>query len=270
MDIALLPALSTYGRPLAQRDFGGFALSLGVHAPRESVPAHRHEDEYLWCLTLQGGFEETSGSRHEYCDAGSLLIRPPDCVHSNRFSGMRGLCLSFVPRRAWLEANGFDDLIDTHVHCRTQRLSRLGQELAVELPQSDASAPTAVESLVLELVSSAVRLGELALRGHQGWLAAVLDQIEAEPSGELRLASLARNAGVSGPHLARVFRDRFGLSVGNYVRQRRLAHAALLIRERQIPLAHIATAAGFFDQAHFTRAFKTQFGLTPAAFRKGD
>jgi AraC family transcriptional regulator len=37
-------------------------------------------------------------------------------------------------------------------------------------------------------------------------------------------------------------------------------------RDRQ-PLAFLAVEAGFCDQSHFTRAFKRQFGVTPARFR---
>ena len=33
------------------------------------------------------------------------------------------------------------------------------------------------------------------------------------------------------------------------------------------PLVEVACDAGFADQAHFTRAFKAAFGLTPARYR---
>jgi transcriptional regulator GlxA family with amidase domain len=33
-------------------------------------------------------------------------------------------------------------------------------------------------------------------------------------------------------------------------------------------LAEIAMAAGFSDQSHFTRCFRRQFGITPAAYRQ--
>ena len=270
MGIAFLPAHSTYGRPLAQRDFGGFALSLGVHRPHETIPAHRHEDAYQWCLTLEGGFEEVSGQRREDCGAGSLLIRPPDCVHADRFTAARGLCLNLFPHSSWLASQGFEPLADTHLHLRTRRLRRLGDELAAELGQTDAAATLVVESLVAELLSSAVRLQTLARAGHPRWLAATLDEIECDSGAELRLSGLAQNAGVSSAHLARTFRGAFGRTVGAYARERRLARAAHLIRASERTLADIATSAGFYDQAHFTRAFKAQFGTTPAVFRKLD
>lgn len=47
---------------------------------------------------------------------------------------------------------------------------------------------------------------------------------------------------------------------------RRLAFARERI-DRRFPLSRIAYEAGFADQAHFTRAFKSAFGLTPERYR---
>jgi AraC-like DNA-binding protein len=40
------------------------------------------------------------------------------------------------------------------------------------------------------------------------------------------------------------------------------------LRDSEDPVAKIAVAAGFFDQSHFTRAFKRIVGTTPARFRQ--
>lgn len=266
MDVAYLPSLSTYGRAVALRDFGGFALSLGLHAPGEVVPAHRHEDEYQWCLALEGGFEETSGAREEHCGAGSFLVRPPDCVHSDRFSRLRGMCLNFFPRAEWLKANGYDAIADTYAHQRSRRLLSLGRELAAELCATAGSPAFAAESLVHEVLSVALRYGDLRREGCPAWLAAAVEQIETDPSSSLGV--VAKAAGVSAGHLARAFRARFGRSVGGYARGQRLSRAAARLREGGAALVDIAVDAGFYDQAHFTRAFKAQFGMTPAAYRR--
>jgi AraC family transcriptional regulator len=268
MDVAFLPARSTYGKPVALRDFGGFAVSLGVHAPGETIPAHRHEDEYQWCVTLKGGFEETSGRQQEVCGAGSLLVRPPDCVHADKFDGQPGVCLNVFPHRSWLEAHGFGALNDAYRHGRSRGLFRRGRAVAREMQTADSSAALAVEGLLVEMLGSLLRLETLTRDGHSRWLAVAVDEIESNPGATLRLQDLARSAGVSAGHLARAFRAGFGLSVGEYVRERRLQRAATLMRDPRLALAEVAAAVGFYDQAHFSRAFRARFGATPATFRQ--
>ena len=268
MDFALLPTRTTFGRTIAARDFGGFAVSVGVHDPHEEVPAHQHADAYQWCLVLHGGFEESAGRQREDCGAGSFVVRPSDCVHADRFAAARAVCLNVFPDDAWLASHGFADLRDRYAHHRTRRLFRVGEELVRELSSTDAAGPIATASLMQELLSSISRLQRSSENGHPRWLAAALDRIEAEPSADLSLDALAEDAGVSAGHLARTFRAMFGLAVGAYVRERRLAHAAVLMRGRERSLAEIAAAVGFHDQAHFSNAFKRRYGATPQTFRQ--
>src|SRR5437667_238344 len=73
--------------------------------------------------------------------------------------------------------------------------------------------------------------------------------------------------GVHPAHLARAFRARYGETLGEYVRRLRLEWAAGEMIATDKPLTFLAVEAGFCDQSHFTRAFKRQFGITPARFR---
>lgn len=267
MSVETLPSFSTYGRALALRDLGGIALSIGAHRPDERIPTHRHTDEYQWCLALEGAFEERAGTRREDCSSGSLLVRPPDCIHANQFSSQRGLCLNLFPRRPWLMQHELADIADTYVHQRNERVRSLGRELSLELRRSDA-VNAAIELLVIELLESATRRTRYEREGRPRWFAIVLDEIEADPSAELRLATLAANAGVSAGHLARTFRAALGKSAGDYIRGRRLQRAANLMSDPKTSLADVAARLGFCDQAHFSRQFKREFGLAPAAYRK--
>ena len=84
----------------------------------------------------------------------------------------------------------------------------------------------------------------------------------------LRLADIATEVGVHPVHLARVFRLSYGTPVGAYARGLRLTWAAARLRDSGDGIAQIALEAGFFDQSHFTRAFKQHFGSTPLAYRR--
>jgi AraC family transcriptional regulator len=82
------------------------------------------------------------------------------------------------------------------------------------------------------------------------------------------LAGLAAEAGVHPGYLAAAFRRHFGCTPGGYVRRQRVALTCRHLSDSDTPLADVALLAGFADQSHFTRVFKRQTGLTPAAYRK--
>jgi AraC family transcriptional regulator len=82
----------------------------------------------------------------------------------------------------------------------------------------------------------------------------------------VRVAALADEIGVHPVHLARVFRAHHGMPLGTYLRGLRLDWAAGQLRT-STPLADIAAGAGFVDQSHFTRAFRSHTGLTPGQYR---
>lgn len=72
--------------------------------------------------------------------------------------------------------------------------------------------------------------------------------------------------GLTRYDLARQFRLRFGTSPYRYLLMRRLELAREAIHHDR-PLAEIACDAGFADQPHFTRVFRSAVGLTPARYR---
>jgi len=63
------------------------------------------------------------------------------------------------------------------------------------------------------------------------------------------------------------FHERYGTSIGEYVRNARLDWAASRLVCGDEPLAALALEAGFADQSHLTRQFKRAYGLTPARWR---
>ncbi|GIG25954.1 AraC family transcriptional regulator [Cellulomonas denverensis] len=82
------------------------------------------------------------------------------------------------------------------------------------------------------------------------------------------VAELAAAAGCSPATLDRRLRRVFALSPQQYVLRARVDHAAALLGGSTLPVAEVARAAGFYDQASFTRTFGRLTGETPAQFRR--
>lgn len=92
--------------------------------------------------------------------------------------------------------------------------------------------------------------------------------IEAHLGEALTLDQIAVAAHLSPHHFARSFRATSGDTVMGYVRKRRLSIAAERLARNECAIIDIAFDASFDSQEAFTRAFKRQFGITPAAFRE--
>jgi len=90
--------------------------------------------------------------------------------------------------------------------------------------------------------------------------------LDAERTRVVHSSELEPITGLTRYDLARQFRIMLGTSPHRYLLMRRLAFARDRIHQ-QCPLVDVACEAGFADQAHFTRAFKSAFGLTPARYR---
>ncbi|HEY0187804.1 MAG TPA: helix-turn-helix domain-containing protein [Cellulomonas sp.] len=82
------------------------------------------------------------------------------------------------------------------------------------------------------------------------------------------VARLAEAAGCSPSTLDRRVRRVYALSPQQYVLRARVDHAAGLLAGSALPLAEVAAATGFYDQASFTRTFGRLTGETPAQFRR--
>ena len=154
---------------------------------------------------------------------------------------------------------------------RDPGVASVARRAADELRMPDGVTPFAVEGLVLELLALAARLQNTdaigAGRRSPRWLGEARALLHDRYREHLRLADIADAVGVHPVHLARVFRLNYGTPVGTYARGLRLTWAAGRLRDSDDGIAQIALEAGFFDQSHFTRTFKRQFGLTPLAYR---
>jgi AraC family transcriptional regulator len=84
----------------------------------------------------------------------------------------------------------------------------------------------------------------------------------------MTVAEIAAELEVDTRLLARAFREYYGSSIGEYVRNARLDWAAARLVQTEAPLAALALEAGFADQSHFTRSFKRRTGLPPGKYRR--
>ena len=84
----------------------------------------------------------------------------------------------------------------------------------------------------------------------------------------LTISALSRRACLSATIFKAGFRRLYGLPVHAWLRQRRMERAAELLRDSSLSVLGVAQSVGYSSASQFTAAFRRQYGVTPAQYRK--
>jgi AraC-like DNA-binding protein len=125
-----------------------------------------------------------------------------------------------------------------------------------------------LEALLMELELAARERPASTSRGREiANRAAAL--IRDAPGRSWKVAALARRAGCSPDHFARLFRDALDVSPLDFIVQTRIARARELLGESSLTIGQIADALGYSSPYFFSRQIKQHTGLTPSDLRRG-
>ena len=92
--------------------------------------------------------------------------------------------------------------------------------------------------------------------------------ISSNPDGELTLDALAKRCFYNPSYFSRVFKQKFGLSVTEYVRERRMEKAKSLLQNTNKTVDVIMEEVGYSDRSAFYHAFSKSFDCTPTQIRE--
>ena len=232
------------------------------------IPTHTHDGACV-SVVVEGDFNERLLRRDRFCTRGSILSKPPLESHDDAFGrfGSRQLIIEIQPATlaaTFNQGQSWDNII----HARAIEADQLARNILRELVITDEVSQLAIEGLTLELLAAVWRLQQKrSRRAPPAWLLRAREFLSDQFQSSLTAEQVAADAGVHPAHLAREFRIHFGESVGHYVRRLRVEWAKTRLLTTVESLACIAVLAGFSDQAHFTRWFKRQTGVTPHRYR---
>ena len=92
--------------------------------------------------------------------------------------------------------------------------------------------------------------------------------IDSHLTEDLSVRELATLCYVSADHLTRLFKKKFGVSVSEYIQERRIRLAGELMRHPDMTISMVANQVGFGNYSYFTEQFKKYFGVTPREYQK--
>jgi AraC family transcriptional regulator len=246
----------TCGAPLASFDTDDFVLTEVDYRPGDTYPRHAHDRAYL-ILICNGGFTEKAAHHDVEVSSGDLLVVPSEFPHRDEIgrAGARGLLVTFEPSFPRLPTR-WSAILGGPLSRRMIAVHRdlqAGEELAAE----EGVVATADDLANGQPEPVDTRLMRIAR-----------DLLEAHPERRLRFGDVARQAGVTPPYLARTFRRVYGRTMGAHLRSLRARRAAGMLASSTASIADIATDAGFSDQSHLCRVFRSEYGTSPLAYRR--
>jgi AraC-like DNA-binding protein len=228
-------------------------------------------------MCSQPGLQPARGARLEEV----LSRRPRKLVYGGGGRTTRLVCgyLACDARLARMLLSGLPALLKVSV-----RGSNAGiwLEASVQYALAEARSPRPGGAGVLAKLAEVLFIEVLRLymneegAGQSGWLAAVRDrvvgaaltQLHAHPGQAWTLEKLARAAGTSRSVLAERFQRFVGSAPMEYLTQWRMVLAANLLCRSSAPLTRIAEDVGYRTDTAFIRAFRREYGLPPAAWRR--
>jgi AraC family transcriptional regulator len=256
------------GSIIRRRDISGFSLTEALYGEGVSLPRHCHANSYL-TLVLSGTYTEHYADREFRWNEGALHLLPAGERHENRFeTATRVLRVKIEP--AAIQKLGEEQArrLSEPREITGPLSSWLGNRVMREFLSQDDIAPLAMEGVLLEILAESARSSD-ETRGSSapGWLRRVRELLQDSYLEAPGLSTLAGIAGVHPVHLSREFHRHFHMTVGEYIRKRRIEYASELLSNSDLSMTEIASTCGFSDQSHFCALFKRHSGMTPGKFR---
>ncbi|MEY4883603.1 MAG: hypothetical protein RIS34_1457 [Pseudomonadota bacterium] len=228
-------------------------------------------------MTSEPGLAAATGARLDVV----LARRPRQLAYGGGGAVTRLVCgyLASDARLARMLLAGLPPLVKVNV-----RGSNSGAwlEASLRYALSEARSPRPGGSGVLAKLAEVLFIEVLRVYmneqgdGRTGWLAGVGDRIvgsalsalHKNPAKPWTLEELAHKAGTSRSVLAERFQHLVGSSPIQYLTQWRMLLAANLLCRSNAPLARIAEEVGYQTDTAFSRAFRREYGVPPAAWRR--
>ena len=96
----------------------------------------------------------------------------------------------------------------------------------------------------------------------------VIAEIDSDVTRAWETAELAALVNLSASRFRHFFKEETGVSVGAYLRERRLERAEFLLRTTFLSIKEVMSEAGASSMSHFVIHFKKRYGASPSAYRK--
>jgi AraC-like DNA-binding protein len=140
--------------------------------------------------------------------------------------------------------------------------------LQAQILRDARASPRGAEPRVFDLLAELHGASALATRNQSRVVTEIRRLLNESPSRHLALEAIAREFYMSPFTVSRLFHRETGMRLRDYSSRLRLRKALHLLMNSRKTLTSIAIDLGFYDESHFSKAFRAEFGVSPHSVRK--
>lgn len=285
-------------KPLRKSFDREFALPMlldykDTKSPLRELPDHHHEwHEFVYVYEGKGTFfiDQTFYEMRP----GDVIVIPGNTVHRafpDKDDPVTSSAVFFGPElirsraRTQAEADAYLKLFETakqrkqykYVPAR-EHADILERDIDALRAEWQPDRPDCEQALSLLLHLALLHLNRYCLPQNlpastpassaPAWLGEALAYIDSELFSRLELNALAERVAVSPAHFSRVFKQRLGMNLTDYISTKRIFAARDRLLQTSDKVERIALDCGFDSLPHFYRTFKKHTRTTPSAYRR--
>ncbi len=251
-----------WGKKLQANENSLFHLCITDYDPFKVIDKHYHDNAYVSIL-INGHYMERDKGQSHAIQAGDVLLRPAGYTHQNEFRQAGGKCFNIEFKAGWEKEFEMPlQLPDKFHHYPAGAFPSL-YKLLVNFRSGGT------EDLGFELISDWLfELNQVSLaRGTQPWIDQVTGILDNELEVFHSLDALSGRVNVHPVYMARAFKERKGVTIGEYQLKVKVSRALFLLLHSDLSISDIAFRNGFYDDPHFVRSFKSVYKIAPQKFR---
>jgi len=100
------------------------------------------------------------------------------------------------------------------------------------------------------------------------WLERAFLYLKKNLYTDISLDIIADKINISPQHLSRIFKSKYGKTIGEYIVDQRMSYAKYLLTNSDYSIKDITDKIGYTDQNYFSRVFKKHTGSTPSQYKE--
>lgn len=252
----------------------------------ERYPVHWHEFYEIHFFVSGEGTHVLNGESYPIVPGTLFFVTPTDLHELIPKVGHVFELYNFIFCEEFLSQDFYDMVFthsrELHTCCMGESYDNIEREfIRIQSETREIRAGStriiqgAVERILIDLMRSTAssdevgKFGSLQVSQHRA-IQKALVYINHHFREKLTLPDVARQAQLSANYFSECFREVTGTQFQSYIQGLRLRFARSLVRATDLPITDICFASGFNTLAHFERAFRQKFGMSPRSMRDSD